>query len=475
MNQPSSAFPLSRQHLFACALTYLLLILYASTIVGPSGLNFVALDPAEAWHRFLAIRFIPHGSDQRADWFGNLLMLVPLGFCLTGAAWPARPGLRPLAVLAAILNCGTAIVVIKYLQLYFPPRTVSLNYIAAQATGAVIGSVSFPLLRNCLVRSLPDNHPVDILLLALRLYSIALLAFLLMPLDFALDAADLHMQFSRLPDTFLALPGPERPFGQRVITILVAAAAFMPVGALLAFENRNPCRGLLTVAARGALLATGVYLLSTLVISAYPGLPAILFRTAGIVAGAAATRWLAAQDIERLHRRLHWLAPWTILPYTGCLLIANRLLSLHYIPLDQAVAQANPLGFLPLYDYYIVTKAQAAKNIIGHAALYMPIGILSWLRLRQRVGAKAFGTAALVSLVAETARYFRPGQEGDINAVLLAGLASLLTARAMPMIWSIVQGLASARHGAKTQPFNRPPSAPQPGPPNPALRTSRQF
>lgn len=58
-------------------LIYGLLILYSSTVIGPAGPNFIFLDPAEALRRFSAIRFVEHGSDQRADWIGNLLMLVP--------------------------------------------------------------------------------------------------------------------------------------------------------------------------------------------------------------------------------------------------------------------------------------------------------------------------------------------------------------------------------------------------------------
>ena len=61
-----------------------------------------------------------------------LLMLVPFGFMVAAALWPARPALRIPSALGAILICLLTILTIKYAQLFFPPRTVTLNYILAQ-------------------------------------------------------------------------------------------------------------------------------------------------------------------------------------------------------------------------------------------------------------------------------------------------------------------------------------------------------
>ncbi len=226
--------------------------------------------------------------------------------------------------------------------------------------------------------------------------------------------------------------------------------AFIPVGMLLTIAKPatkpnvgSVRRSLPAVAGLGLLVTSGLYILSALVISAFPVMSSVLYRTAGIVVGAAAMRWLARQDANLLKEHLRRLVPWTILPYIACLLVSNRLLSTHWLSFQQAVKQAYPLGFLPLFDYYIVTKAAAAKNIIGHAALYMPIGILLWLRYGEQSAKRVFMSAAVVSLVAETARYFRPGLEGDINAVLVAGVAATLAARSMPAVWSMIESLGS--------------------------------
>jgi hypothetical protein len=80
----------------------------------------------------------------------------------------------------------------------------------------------------------------------------------------------------------------------------------------------------------------------------------------------------------------------------------------------------------------------------------MPVGILLWLRYGEPGVRRAFGVAALLSLVVEVARYFRPGLEGDPNAVVVGGLAAALAARLMPAVWSMLQDLRR-QSGFKTK------------------------
>jgi glycopeptide antibiotics resistance protein len=445
-------FPNRRRLTWLC-LIYAVLMLYSSTLIGPGGMNFVSLNPAEAFQKLLAIGYITHGSDQRADWIGNLLMLVPFGLLVAGSLWPQRPALRLPAALGALLICVGTILTIKYLQLFFPPRTVTLNYVLAQTLGAVIGCAGYAIWHERVGHWVSRSDHVRVLVLGLRLYAGALFLFVLMPLNFALDAPDLRIQFNRLPATLLALPGEDRPLAIRAVLIVVAAAAFIPVGMLLTLVRQGVYRvrrGLLPVGCLGLLLTTGLYGLTTLVISAYPVAPAILYRTAGIVAGAAAIRWLARQDAEALRVRLTWLVPWAVVPYLAGVLLVNRLLSVHWLTWSEAVAQAYPLGFLPLFDYYIVTKAEAAKNIVGHVALYMPVGVLVWLRCGAGSRWRAFVVAAVMSFVVEAGRYLRPGLEGDINAVLVAGLAAAAAFGLMPSVWSMVEALG--RHSTPPPP-----------------------
>jgi VanZ family protein len=433
---------------------------YASTLIGPVGIDYVPRDPAEAWQILLHVRFRPTGSDQRADWMGNLMMLVPYGFVVTATLWPRRMvWLKPLALLAALAICFVTIVAIKYLQIFFPPRTVSLNYITAQSVGSLAGSLGCILWFERIARVVHHGDAVAGLVVALRLYLLALVLFLLMPLDFALDPADLANQFARLPATISAIPGEGLPLPVRVALQLAAMAGFMPIGMLLAFRRTGRhriMRGLWSVTLRGLLLSTAIYGLSTLVMGANPAVVAIAYRTAGVVIGAALLSWLVRQEPERLRTWAAAAVPYLAVVYLLTLAAVNRVISTEWRSWAQAMAETYSLGRLPLFDYYIVTKADAAKNIVAHALMYMPLGVAVWLRAPRRGAMALAGTlGVLLSAAIEVARYLRPGLEGDINAVAVGGLAAMLTVPLMDLAWSLLTELAQRSAAAKDRQWDQ--------------------
>ncbi len=430
---------MSRSRFAVWALLYAGLICYGSTVIGPAGPHYVALDPAEALRRFLAMRFVANGSDQRADWMGNLTLLVPFGFLLTGSVWPRGSG-RWRAMAGAFMVCVMLILAVKYAQLYFPPRTVTLNYVAAQTLGAAIGIALFRLGRGKIAAAFRPG--AESLTAILQIYLLALIAFLLMPLDFALNADDLMARIAHLPEVLAALPGDGRPLPVRAMLITAGTAVFIPVGMLLTITrhgSRLVGRSVRAATMRGFLLVLGVFALSTLLISGAPSLASVGYRSLGVAIGAGLMHGLARQDLVRLRYRLARMVPLLAIPYLVALLAANRLLSVHWLNPAEAIRGVYSLGLIPLFDYYIVTKATAAANIAAHLAMYAPIGVMAWLRFRSAVAAPiAIGLALCIEL----ARYLRPGLEGDINAVAVAGIAAWLSAALMPAVWRMLQAVS---------------------------------
>ncbi len=442
--------------LLACAL----LIAYSSTVVGPSGPNFVPLDPGQAWHEFRlrAFTWVSLGSDQRADWMGNLMMAVPLGFLLAGSLWPRRGGARqPLAVgiaaAAALVLALGFVLAVKFAQLFFPPRTVMLNYVVAQGIGAAVGIAAFGLAHAQSARLAwrGPGDPRERARLVLALYSAALFVFILMPLDFALGRADLWAQLQRLPRVLVAIPGADRPPVVQAALLLAGVAATVPFGMLLALGPRGRDRPTGAATVRGFGWMALLWVLSTLVLSGAPSLLSLALRTAGIALGAWAMRWLLRQDAERLLYRLRQLSVWAVIPYLLVLVAVNGLVSLDWATPAQAWRSLYRLGLWPLFDYYIVSKASAARNIVAHALMYAPVGVFVWLNGGR--ASVAGWTAVLLALVVEALRYLRPGLEGDVNAVAVAGLAAWLVAQAMPGIWWMLKGVA--RSAARST--DRPP------------------
>ncbi len=419
---------------------YILAMAYVSTVLGPLGLHFVPLDPALAWHRYLAVRFFDTGSDQRADWMGNLTMLVPLGFLVSGAIWP-RSGVAPrmLAAATAFALCTAVILAIKFAQLFFPPRTVSLNYIAAQCLGAALGIIllaafhhrAASLLRGAVPRGRQG------LLLILRLYTGLLVLFLLVPFDITLSAADLADRLAELPGQLFALTAAGRPLTERLAVLIAGTLATVPIGALLVLAK--PRRAIARSVPIGFCLMLGVTLASMLLISGTTSLPALAYRTIGILLGASLIRWLLRQDLVRVRAWLREATPLLVLPYLAALVLVNGLLARHWVSLADAVASLHERGLIPLYDYYIVSKTQAAKNVVAHILMYAPIGVLLWMRSLQRPSAAlAFWLASLLAGGIEFARWLQPGRQPDINAVGVAAVVAFLAARWMPAVWRLI-------------------------------------
>lgn len=440
--------PSPNTRFLAWLLIYALLIAYASTVIGPSGLHFVQLDVAEAWRdfRIRAFAWVNVGSDQRADWMGNLTMYVPFGFLLAGSLWPRRVGaLNPLSVLttgcAALALALAFVLAVKFAQVFFPPRTVILNYVVAQGIGAAVGIVAFGLSRGRMRLEVWRGavDPREGLRLVLILYSCAVFVFILMPLDFALGRDELLVQFGRLPDAIVNMPGADQPPVVRAALLVAGALATAPLGLLLVLGPRGPNRSIGLATARGFVWMAILWGLSTLLVSGAPALASVALRTAGIALGAWAMHWLLRQDADWLLYRLRFLSAWATLPYLVLLLAVNGLFSLDWRTPIEALQSIYPLGLLPLFDYYIVSKAAAARNIVAHAVMYAPIGLFAWLNGARPTLASA--SALLLALIVEASRYLRPGLEGDVNAVAVAGVAAFLTAVAMPGVWWMVKGV----------------------------------
>jgi hypothetical protein len=121
-------------------------ILYGSVVVGPTSFHFVSLPSGEAWRLLLQIPYVVEGSAQQLALLESVVFLIPLGFLVAGSVWPARPTLWRVAVAGlSLFVCMTFVLAVKYLQLYFPPRSVTLNVAFAQMIGALLGVALYPI------------------------------------------------------------------------------------------------------------------------------------------------------------------------------------------------------------------------------------------------------------------------------------------------------------------------------------------
>lgn len=439
-------FLLDRARLARWALLYAAFVVYGSLVVGPVGFHFVPEAPAAAWRQFLAVRYVPHGPDQRPDWIANLVMLIPFGFLLTGALTPARGPGRVLAAGGGFALTFLFVLAVKFAQLFFPGRTVTINYIAAQGIGAALGTAGFALGRDRLVAAL--LRPLagggrDALIALLAVYAAAWVYFLLMPFDLVLSRSDILTRLAALPAIFRALPGAGRGEGMRALLLLAGTVAPAPLGALFALIW--PRHGLGWLGLTAALASAAMWAAELPILSATPMLAALGYRFLGIWAGAAALRALTPARLELGRALLARAVPLLVPLYLLALAGANALLARHWRTVAEARAALDPLGLIPLWNDYIVSKAQALKSTLVHLAMYAPVGGLIWLRGGRGRGAAlaAAVIAGLLSAAVEVGRWFRPGLQPDFNEIVIGALAAFLTVRVLPWVWRVLtEGLA---------------------------------
>ena len=470
-------FLLDRARLARWVLLYAAFVVYGSVVVGPIGFHYVPEAPAVAWRQLLAVRYVPHGPDQRPDWMANLVMLIPLGFMLTGALTPARGWGRVPAALGGFALSLLFVLAVKYAQLFFPGRTVTVNYIAAQSIGAALGTVCFALGRDRLVDAL--LRPLagggrGALIALFGAYAVALAYFLLMPFDLVLSRGDILTRLAALPGILRAWPGAGRPAALRAVLVLAGAAAPAPLGALMALAA--PRKGLARLGLVAALASVAMWAAELPILSATPMLPALGYRFLGIWAGAAALRALTPARLERARTALARAVPLLVPLYLLALAGANALLARHWRTVAEARAALDPLGLIPLWHDYIVSKAEALKSTLVHLLMYAPVGGMVWLRGgRGRRAAWAAGVAAgVLSGLVEVGRWFRPGLQPDFNEIVIGGLAAFLAVRWLPGLWRVLlSGLAPPGEAAMPpDPAVEPLPAPEvtePTPPDPAL------
>ncbi len=463
-------------------LLYALFVAYGSLVLGPFGYHFVPQDPAAAWHTFLATPFLDNGSDQRPDWIANLLLMVPFGLLAAGAFGAGRgPGARVLGTALALLLSLGFVLAIKYGQVFFPPRTVSLNYIIAQSIGAALGVGLFHPLRAAMRRLTAVTDQASRACLVLDAAIFGFVAFALFPFDIALSTQDLIARFATLPGALLSVPDAGRPLGLRVVLLAATAIIAMPLGMRLCLRTTRPGElprerprerpgerprelarespresrrespweppweplGLARIAATGAALLAVLFGASLFILSAKVSIATFALRLLGVVAGAMLLRSVSTHDPRRLRYRLDRALPFLLPIYLLLLVYANGLLTRSWVRPEQALAGLNLRGLLPLWYDYISSKSHALQSTAVHAAMYAPLGVMIWLR-RGGTSRTALAAATLggsLALMIEVGRGLKPGLQPDVTVVLVGAIAAAAANRVMQMLWPTMLAL----------------------------------
>ena len=399
---------------------YLFFIVYGSLV--PLDFRSIPLD--QAWAIFQHIPMYKLGVESRADWIANGVLYVPAGF-LTAHIMLQKfsESSRPLLYLLSALLCISLAFDVEFTQIFFPPRSVSLNDLLAESVGSLIGlllaakySDWFKILLQTAFR-----EPRRLALRLVEAYLVTYVAFSLFPYDILLSGAELEQKL-RGDNWGWLLAGDLHEKIRVTLKLLSEIVLTLPFGLFLGYRSSHRTASFLQAALLGALLGGFIEFAQFFTASGVSQGLSVLTRIAGACGGLVLWQRRADWSPEKLAA----LAQRFVLPlgiaYLVILLQVNGWLSHRWNGVDFAVSRFGELHFLPFYYHYFTTEAKALFSLASVCFMYLPFGLLIWSSHGSPTG--AFFLTLIAACLIETGKLFLQGLHPDPTNVLLGAFAA---------------------------------------------------
>ncbi|WP_296901218.1 VanZ family protein, partial [Thiohalocapsa sp.] len=443
-------------------LIYLGFVVYGSLV--PLEWRDVPFDQAVA--RFASIGFLDLGAASRADWVANIVLYVPLGFLACAALFGLRAhgALAWIGATTVFAACVAVAVAVEFLQIFFAPRTVSLNDLLAETIGSAIGVGLWLFGRWRVVRLAlgfaSGGRPS--VLAALGVFVMAYVALSLFPYDFVVSSDELAAQLASGNHAWLA-GGCDQWL--RCLAVWTAELlAIAPLGLLLTLlYPRWPWVWFALIGAGAGLVLEPLQLL--LVSGKAQGL-SVLLRGAGTLLGAFCGRLLLTLDLALAVTLVRRAVPWLAVPYLAALTGLSGWWAGPWLPASRALARLGDLGWVPFYYHYWTSEPVAMASLLSQLAMYMPVGVAVWAwrwngRRRSPSVWPAPALALGLALVVEAGKLFAPGARPDPTNLLIAPAGAWL---AQAMAGWLARGPEPATQAPPWSASRTPPAwAPVPG------------
>ena len=417
---------MNRSVLFATGL-YLVFVIYGSLVpLVPTHLSFET-----ALTHFKHMPYLNLGAASRADWIANIVLYIPLAFLASSNFNRIYSLLGRLLVAFLVLAfCLLIAISVEFSQLFFPPRTVSLNDLIAEAFGSLIGVLGWLFLSayfSGLWRQLLSANKLSANS-AIIFYVLFYTALSLFPYDFVTSIAELKFKLAHGSDSLLmSYATCQANNWQCGFKIFLEIALLLPLGFLcgyLPYRRRLTFALLLGLSLGLFIEVTQVFLLS----GSGQGL-SVISRMIGIGLGTYLWSRFQSLDIANTLGILKRLLPLMIPVYLLVLIAANGELTSQWLMLQPALDRLTDIHFLPLYYFYYTSEAAALTSLLNIIGLYFPIGLFCWLSTINRNDLQRPLTlhwfyvgllAGLLALLIETGKLFLASKHPDPSNIWLA-------------------------------------------------------
>ena len=437
---------LNRSYVFWVLLGYLLFVVYGSLI--PFEYRAHSFDEAVA--KFANIPYLALGIASRADWIANIVLYIPLSFlaCLwlggAGRIKAAHYVVLPV-VLALMLAIATAV---EFTQIFFAPRTVSINDLIAETLGGLGGIALWLFGRHWLLHLLQSfrrgGH--QSMVAVLSAYGLFYLAQSLFPFDVVVSLDELKWKLSS--DKYaLLLAGDGASLFRALARLLGEVVAIMPLGVLAALAyprwGQSDKGSLRRVLVFGVGLGVCLELAQFFMASGVSQGMSVLMRAGGLTLGALLGQGLRRWGVGFLARLIRQLTPLLCLPYILALAVLAGWFNEAWYPLSLFTASLAEVRVMPFYYHYYSTEPEAMASLLANMTMYMPLGLAVWAGRLQRAkrvsrSAGAFNShqgavrvtavaAAGLALFIELGKVLAPSKHPDFTNLLIAAGAAVLS------------------------------------------------
>ena len=457
---PTRLYPPQRWHFAVAALSYLILAVYGSLVP----LTYQPLPWSDALESFANIRYLNLGIESRSDWVANILLFVPLAWLTMGALCVDRgPIWSACWALAIAAACHGLSWSIEFVQLFFPPRTVSVNDVVAETIGGAIDAVLWVVagqaVTNWCRRVWAHSRATNAMpMLLLPGYLLALIVIHLMPMDLTISPVEVYHKFKEgkiLPIPFTQV-GRGWEFVQDTIWNMVY---FAPLGWFTA-SLRRPDGGwrfeLPAIALIGLFATAAIEGMQLFVYTRHSDTTDVLTGSLAVLVVAIATRLaMPARHVSEVvssvivlpgpiaavgHAGRQRPRPVGIATVIGWLLPLAwcwALTMLNWWPFNFTTAplpeadgvplpiwRARRMSWLPFENYYWQSEYASFDQVLQKGISFAVLGVLLAFGWRVRWGWLVFALGVLVAGSLEFGQLFIVKRYPDVTDVLIEGVGA---------------------------------------------------
>jgi len=406
-----------KKQLSILCVLYTIFVVYGSLVP----LDYRPFPLEEAWSKFRNIRYLNLGIASRADWVANILLFIPLAYLWSGRLSLATQNklLRGIGITMVLFACILLTVSIEFCQLFFPPRTVSLNDIIAETIGGLIGVFAWLFSGNNFLEWLKkfylnkSDH-----LIYLKLYIGGLLFYSVIPLDLTLSPVEFFHKWQEGRIVLIPFTHLQSDVIQNVYQTVADILLWCPVPWLWS-RNGNFTRSQLLI--KTLIAATVIEFLQLFVYSRTTDTTDIVTALMGSGIGLQ----LVSHSGQALRNQIALIKPLLIGAFIAWSFIIAAVFwyPYHFDWTLGLTAWTASFFKLPFYSYYYGTEYRAITEVFHKTLFFFPLGALAGLyplnKKSDKIPALILALIGLIAFMVEFGQAFLPQKSTDITDWLL--------------------------------------------------------